>query len=486
MNTEEKLFDNLRKIIIVLLPIPLIVGAVGYYNEGLPLADAIYYGVRLYGLEWEGGVNNKYIEIARWTAPLLTAAGLAAFIESVYVFLHNKWIVFLHKDTTAIYSSSGRGRILNHNIPNSVVCAEKPLKHMKNHIILFDSDKENLLFYQRHKSFFQNGKYKSMVYLFLNEVDSNMLKQDFDNVSILNANDIIARALWKTVKLWNCAEKHRTQKVVILGFDALGQRILRFGLQMNLYAKQQCMEYHIFGNSELFEASHRYFQTMNRDTITYHSEEDEDKWSILEKADYIIVSKPATIELLQSLYYGCEKANIYYYSPANEKVTDYIKTDRLCAFGEDQLIYSNEYIKTDQLYEAAKKLNYRYISSQTGAENKSEMQTAKEMEEEWRKLDGFTKGSNISSSDYSEVIRELGSYGKENEDIVNLEELAELEHIRWCRYHLLNGWKYGVPADGKNKDMEKRIHKCICPYAELSEEEKEKDRQVIKNDLKSE
>ena len=72
----------------------------------------------------------------------------------------------------------------------------------------------------------------------------------------------------------------------------------------------------------------------------------------------------------------------------------------------------------------------------------------------------------------------------ENNGLENLEEFAELEHIRWCRYHLLNGWKFGVPGNGANKDMKRKIHKCICMYSELPEKEKEKDRQVIKNDLK--
>lgn len=484
MNTEEKLFENIRKIIVMLLPMPLILGAIGYCNAGLSRSDAIYYSICLYGLSWDGVANNVYIEIARWAAPLLTVAGLATVVKSVYVFIHNELLFFFHNDATAIYSCSNRGKILNNNLPNSILYEKKPLKHVKSHILLFDSDEKNLVFYQKHKSFFQNEKNNSTVYLCLNEVDSNMLKSDLDNVRIFNANDIIARVLWKTIKLWNCADKQKKQKIVIWGFDSLGQRILQFGLQMNLYAKEQCIEYHILGNSELFEASHRYFKTMNQDSIIYHKEECADKWNILEEADYIIVSKVSSIELLQSFYYACKKAKIYYYSPEDEKVTNYIKTDRLCAFGENQIVFSNDNIKTDKLYEAAKKLHYSYVSNQLEAENKSEKEIAKEMEVEWRKLDGFTKGSNISSTDYREVICELDACYMENNGLENLEEFAELEHIRWCRYHLLNGWKFGVPGNGANKDMKRKIHKCICMYSELPEKEKEKDRQVIKNDLK--
>ena len=61
-----------------------------------------------------------------------------------------------------------------------------------------------------------------------------------------------------------------------------------------------------------------------------------------------------------------------------------------------------------------------------------------------------------------------------------LEWLAELEHIRWCRYHWLNNWVCGQPENGKNKDMQKRIHKCLVPYAELDETDREKDRENIR------
>lgn len=486
MYTEEKLYENISKLILVLLPLPLFVGTVGYHMAGHTLADAVYYSICLYGLDWDGSACNGFIEAARWTAPLLTVAGLATVVKNVYSFFRRRFIGIFHRDGTAIYSDSERAKILNNNIPNSVLCGKKPLKHVRNHIILFDSDEDNLLFYQKYQSYFQDGKGKKTVYLCLNEVDSNMLKSDMDNVRILNANDIIARSLWKDIKLWNTPEKEATKKVAILGFDSLGQRILRFGLQMNLYGKKQCVEYHVFGESELYRVSHENFQTMNRDQILFHGEEDEDKWSILKQADVIIAAGASTIEMLQSLHRSCEKADIYYYCPTGEKITDYIRADRLFAYGEDSSVFSYEHIRTDELYESAKKLNYAYCCSREEAEKKLQAQKEKEMEEEWRKLDGFTKGSNISSSDFGEVIRQLDASNRENNIVSNVEEFAELEHIRWCRYHLLNGWKYGIPENGKNKDMEKRIHKCLLPYADLPEEEKEKDRQVIKGNLADE
>ena len=53
--------------------------------------------------------------------------------------------------------------------------------------------------------------------------------------------------------------------------------------------------------------------------------------------------------------------------------------------------------------------------------------------------------------------------------------------MRWCRFHYLNYWKPGVPDNGDRKDLQKRIHKDLCPYRELDEEEKEKDLLTIRN-----
>ena len=52
--------------------------------------------------------------------------------------------------------------------------------------------------------------------------------------------------------------------------------------------------------------------------------------------------------------------------------------------------------------------------------------------------------------------------------------------VIWCRFYYLNYWTYGEPLDGRNKDVDKRIHRCLCPYDRLTQEDKDKDRIVIK------
>ena len=57
-----------------------------------------------------------------------------------------------------------------------------------------------------------------------------------------------------------------------------------------------------------------------------------------------------------------------------------------------------------------------------------------------------------------------------------LETLAAVEHERWMQEKLSDGWTYGpVRDDGK------KIHPSILPFDQLSESEKEKDRNTIRD-----
>jgi serine phosphatase RsbU (regulator of sigma subunit) len=56
-----------------------------------------------------------------------------------------------------------------------------------------------------------------------------------------------------------------------------------------------------------------------------------------------------------------------------------------------------------------------------------------------------------------------------------IETMARVEHIRWCWDKILHGWIYG-----KVKDERRKTHPAIIPYEDLSETEKEKDRELVR------
>jgi voltage-gated potassium channel Kch len=57
-----------------------------------------------------------------------------------------------------------------------------------------------------------------------------------------------------------------------------------------------------------------------------------------------------------------------------------------------------------------------------------------------------------------------------------LEELARLEHDRWMRDRVADGWSYG-----ETRDDERKLHPSLIPYAELTEAERDKDRDAIRD-----
>ena len=58
----------------------------------------------------------------------------------------------------------------------------------------------------------------------------------------------------------------------------------------------------------------------------------------------------------------------------------------------------------------------------------------------------------------------------------NMEMLAEAEHDGWMEQKYRDGWIFGKP-----RDDDKRIHHALIPYADLSETDKGKDRDAVKN-----
>ncbi|MGZ4865035.1 MAG: RyR domain-containing protein [Halobacteriota archaeon] len=57
-----------------------------------------------------------------------------------------------------------------------------------------------------------------------------------------------------------------------------------------------------------------------------------------------------------------------------------------------------------------------------------------------------------------------------------LEKLAEAEHERWIQFMKHDGWSYGPETD-----RSKKKHNCLLPWDELPEDEKEKDRDLVRD-----
>lgn len=219
---------------------------------------------------------------------------------------------------------------------------------------------------------------------------------------------------------------------------------------------------------------------MNHDKIFFHGENWPKHIQLFTQMNRIIITDEPNMELLESLLYICNDAEIHYYNPGNILLETIYKKEQLISFGQYTDILTESNIKSDTLYRAAKELNYRYACLYGSVSGKEEQKKI-EMEEQWALLDGFTKGSNIASADYHEIRKLLIHNAAPN---LSKQQLAQMEHIRWCRFHYLNHWTYGIPTNQKNKDAAKRIHTCLVPFEKLSKEEQQKDYEAVELLLK--
>ncbi len=56
-----------------------------------------------------------------------------------------------------------------------------------------------------------------------------------------------------------------------------------------------------------------------------------------------------------------------------------------------------------------------------------------------------------------------------------VERLAKREHSRWARERIQAGWSYARESDYQRKE-----HSCLVPWEDLSEEERDKDRNAVR------
>jgi len=142
--------EIIKKHIFILAIIPLLIGTIGYMRVGIMFSNALYSSFALYFTNPISDAYNIYIEIARWTAPLVTATTILYVIKDVWSSINCRISTFNRNDSVAVYSdencniSVGKG--------TRVIYPGNKFKSYTNScIILFSDDKKNLKFYEEHK-----------------------------------------------------------------------------------------------------------------------------------------------------------------------------------------------------------------------------------------------------------------------------------------------------------------------------------------------
>lgn len=139
----------------------------------------------------------------------------------------------------------------------------------------------------------------------------------------------------------------------------------------------------------------------------------------------------------------------------------------------------NKIIPQDSIEILASKIHENWLKGELErGSNKSSMKPWDELNEEFknsnrqqvmdmiRKLQAF--GYNLTTDDKSEIVVAFT-----DEEV---EMMAMMEHDRWLKEKISNGWIYGETRNDALK-----VHNDLVPYEELDEPTKDKDRKPIRN-----
>lgn len=456
----KKFFKYILDIFSLLYKIlPFFIGLYCYYpffinqkDHPYPFLDAAYASLKLYsGCTESGIVIGELLQLARFLALAATFSILVNAFNKMNGIID--WIKLFNHNSTVVYGESGYADYLYKQLDRRLrIRGEEDtfVNNASRYMLMFSSDAKNLDFYNRN---YEKLKDKN-VYIMLDNISRQNIKNRL--ITVFSIAENCARQFWQNEPV------EKSEKIAIIGFGNIGKSILLYGLQVNLIDPGQHFEYHIYGDGTEFRREHTELDQMTPDDIIFHDDGAYEYAEIMDFDRIIICGdmRDSGIVTASSLIAAAPvKGRIYLYAPNGDIVTNLFGSDRITCFGTAEEIASIDIIFNEKLMEDARRQHEYYYKKYGGTP--------------WEKLDCFRRYSNVSSSDYMNMIKRLIERG------VSADRLAELEHIRWCRYHYIHNWKYDAVTDNAA-----RTHNCLIPFNELSEEEKAKDVEAIKSKMR--
>ncbi|MBQ6528707.1 MAG: hypothetical protein IJI38_09290 [Clostridia bacterium] len=456
MKTIEKLVKRL-------FWVPFVLGMVGYWIVlGLPFLDSVYATSALYFINPAEDVTNAWVLASKLLAMFVTTS----FILNV---LGNVWDRAKHfiwnqrKDSACIYGDNESCAKLAETMSHGYYCrdiSEAGGFGAHDHIFYFTDEEKGLRCFWNHQKELEGKR----VFIGLQKLDPFLMRETQGrDIHFFSIPELTARLYWKANNL--CHELLNEKKelnIAILKYDPVGQAIFKYGYMNNLYSLSQKVTYHIWGCTSEQKTFLRNLDTENSDQIVTYDADWTDQIEEIGKMDRVIVTQEMPLEIIETLLYENPLLPIHYYSATPVGYEKLINARNLVEFGNLDDILTDENVRQEKLYRQAKLFNYDYELRSSG--RTCPEQYEEEMEASWRQLNGFKKGSCMARADHYWIETVMKQNGAKEE------ELWEIEHMRWCRFHKINHWKYA-----KQRDNEKRLHHLLIPYHELSEREKEKD-----------
>ena len=301
-------------------------------------------------------------------------------------------------------------------------------------------------------------------------------RQDYlsGNIKFFHSYDCCARQYWRSKPLCNYENT-----IVIIGFGNYGRCILERAILTNIISVNQHVTYHIFGDAKKFLAMHNNLhktfcigkESETTDSLIFHDEFWETHHELMEQADRIIIcsdDEPEGFNIFRQL-------NNYYKVQGHIHLHSNQKTPGISCFGTNEEIYTPNQIMRTTLNKAAITINEIFCKSVSYPTLS------------WEELDDFHRESKISAADHllmkirillkdetiteftPEIVEKAYKEYCETKKSESVKDMyRRIDHARWLRFYTFYNWNYGVVRDDTAWE-----HPMLCPYKELTPEQKQ-------------
>lgn len=481
---------------------PFVIGTIGFYQAlGDGVLNSMYRAMCLYftQMDCEYSQVTPLVEVARWTAPLMSVAAIFSVLGLFFSQLKDMFRVHT-RDAVAIHGDSKYVELLASRLGQRAILGETPTS-MKagKQVLIFNEDRKMFSYLDEHRRQLLDGHRK--VYLCSERIVRGNYKDQ--NIVLCNFAENCARKFWKRYPL---RMEPREEQIVIIGFNSYGQEILTQALLTNVYRTDSRITYHVFGASQEYRRLHTewdQFLDINadhptRDCVYFHEDAWYDSLNVIREADRIILAddqEERNLLLLNTMNKYFVTGTIYI-RVTNRQILAGLwdqNDGKLFAFGTEEGLCTPEVILDEVTLDEAKKIHSQYFRAYqcpkyqdgTCSEKAGACYRCPLLLTDWNSLNSFLRYSNVAQADHVAVkihlllgdgyreIPHAGAEARKRFEAMSPEErlvLYEIEHIRWARYHYMNNWSYAPVRDNKN-----RKHHLLVPFEQLSHKEKLKD-----------
>ncbi len=294
-----------------------------------------------------------------------------------------------------------------------------------------------------------------------------------ENIHFFHSYDCCARQYWQSHPL-----RSDERQIVLIGFGNYGEYLLERAVLTNIISPSQHVTYHVFGDATEFLQIHcclgKLFsinkEAPTGDVLMFHNEFWGMHHKIMEQADRIIICMDKEQEGW-NIYWNLQN---FYKTKGRIDLRSNRKAPNISYFGTNDEIYTPRLIMRTKLNEVAIAMNDLFCQS-------VDYPTLT-----WEELDDFHQQSKIAAADHllmkirillrDETITELRPplisrayrrYRDTKDRVPDGELYRQIDHIRWCRFYYYYNWQYGP-----KRDEARREHPMLCPYEELSAEQR--------------